>query len=63
MKGQRQVESVQALALILHGVRIGVLAHYSGGKNILTLRSAIPRFTGNAPPVVYSAAAGASGVS
>ena len=36
MKGQRQVESVQALALILHGVRIGVLAHYSGGKNILT---------------------------
>lgn len=27
MKGQRQVESVQALALILHGVRIGVLAH------------------------------------
>ncbi|CAE1142327.1 protein of unknown function [Serratia sp. Tan611] len=26
MKGQRQVESVQALALILHGVRVGVLA-------------------------------------
>ncbi|MBI3311823.1 MAG: HipA N-terminal domain-containing protein, partial [Serratia liquefaciens] len=36
MDGQRQVESVQALALILHDVRIGVLAHYSGGKNILT---------------------------
>lgn len=36
MKGQRQVESVQALALILHGVRVGVLAHYSGGRNILT---------------------------
>lgn len=36
MNGQQQVESVQALALILHHVRIGVLAHYSGGKNILT---------------------------
>ncbi|UNK27643.1 type II toxin-antitoxin system HipA family toxin [Serratia plymuthica] len=36
MNGQRQVESVQALALMLHQVRIGVLAHYSGGKNILT---------------------------
>ncbi|NLU16466.1 MAG: type II toxin-antitoxin system HipA family toxin [Serratia liquefaciens] len=36
MDGQRQVETVQALALILHDVRIGVLAHYSGGKNILT---------------------------
>ncbi|QGH60690.1 type II toxin-antitoxin system HipA family toxin [Serratia proteamaculans] len=36
MNGQRQVESVQALALVLHHVRIGVLAHYSGGKNILT---------------------------
>lgn len=36
MKGPRQVESVQALALILHGVRVGVLAHYSGGRNILT---------------------------
>ncbi|MGP2852979.1 type II toxin-antitoxin system HipA family toxin [Serratia bockelmannii] len=36
MKGLRQVESVQALALILHGVRVGVLAHYSGGRNILT---------------------------
>ncbi|CAI1917644.1 Serine/threonine-protein kinase HipA [Serratia quinivorans] len=36
MSGQRQVESVQALALVLHHVRIGVLAHYSGGKNILT---------------------------
>lgn len=36
MDGQRQVESVQALALVLHNVRIGVLAHYSGGKNILT---------------------------
>lgn len=33
MKGLRQVESVQALALILHGVRVGVLAHYSGGKH------------------------------
>lgn len=36
MDGQRQVETVQALALMLHDVRIGVLAHYSGGKNILT---------------------------
>lgn len=36
MNGQRQVESVQALALMLHQVRIGVLAHYSGDKNILT---------------------------
>ena len=36
MDGQRQVETVQALALVLHDVRIGVLAHYSGGKNILT---------------------------
>lgn len=36
MDGQRQLETVQALALILHDVRIGVLAHYSGGKNILT---------------------------
>lgn len=36
MNGQRQVESIQALALMLHQVRIGVLAHYSGGKNILT---------------------------
>ncbi|WP_254611086.1 type II toxin-antitoxin system HipA family toxin [Serratia proteamaculans] len=36
MNGQRQVESVRALALVLYHVRIGVLAHYSGGKNILT---------------------------
>ena len=36
MNGPRQVETVNALALTLHGVRIGILAHYSGGKNILT---------------------------
>lgn len=31
-----QVEVVNALSLMLHGIRVGILAHYSGGKNILT---------------------------
>ena len=26
----------EALELILHGQRIGILVHYSGGRNILT---------------------------
>ncbi|ROT96198.1 type II toxin-antitoxin system HipA family toxin [Marinobacter sp. R17] len=29
-------EAVEALAIELHGERVGVLAHYAGGKNILT---------------------------
>ncbi len=32
----RQVESVEALQLTLHGQRVGIVTHYSGGKNILT---------------------------
>ena len=32
----RQVESVEALQLTLHGQRVGFVTHYSGGKNILT---------------------------
>ncbi|MFZ1874919.1 MAG: type II toxin-antitoxin system HipA family toxin [Chania sp.] len=32
----RQIEAVNALSLTLYGTRVGVLAHYSGGKNILT---------------------------
>ncbi|RJT44870.1 hypothetical protein D6C13_09615 [Rahnella woolbedingensis] len=32
----QQTESVEALALYLHEQRIGVLAHYSGSRNILT---------------------------
>lgn len=32
----RPVESVEALRLTLHGQRIGILTHYTGGKNILT---------------------------
>lgn len=31
-----QLESVEALAVELHGERVGVLVHYAGGKNILT---------------------------
>ncbi len=31
-----RVETVEALHLSLHGHRIGIIAHYSGGKNILT---------------------------
>ena len=31
----RLVESVEALQLTLHGQRIGILTHYTGGKNIL----------------------------
>jgi len=31
-----QAESVEALELTLHGQRVGIIAHYSGGKNILT---------------------------
>ena len=29
-------ETVEALSLTLHGQRIGILTHYSGGKNILS---------------------------
>ena len=32
----RVVESVEALRLTLHGQRVGILTHYTGGKNILT---------------------------
>ena len=32
----RQVEAVEALELTLHGERVGIITHYSGGKNILT---------------------------
>ncbi len=32
----RQIESVEALKLTLHGQRVGIITHYSGGKNILT---------------------------
>ncbi len=30
------VESAEALQLTLHGQKIGILTHYTGGKNILT---------------------------
>jgi len=33
---ERRQESVEALRISLHGQTIGVLAHFSGGKNILT---------------------------
>lgn len=36
MEKLRQMEVVNALSLTLYGIRVGVLAHYSGGKNILT---------------------------
>lgn len=32
----RQAESVEALQLTLHGQKVGILTHYTGGKNILT---------------------------
>lgn len=32
----RLVESAEALQLTLHGQRVGILTHYTGGKNILT---------------------------
>ena len=32
----RQAESVEALQLTLHGRQVGILTHYTGGKNILT---------------------------
>jgi len=32
----QRIESVEALQLSLHGHRVGVIVHYSGGKNILT---------------------------
>ena len=32
----RLMESVEALQLTLHGQRLGILTHYTGGKNILT---------------------------
>ena len=32
----RQVESVEALQLTLHGRKVGILTHHTGGKNILT---------------------------
>ncbi len=31
-----QAESVEALQLTLHGQKVGILTHYTGGKNILT---------------------------
>ena len=33
---QTRSESTEALGLVLHGQRIGILVHYSGGRNILT---------------------------
>ena len=33
---KRLVESAEALQLTLHGQRVGILTHYTGGKNILT---------------------------
>lgn len=33
--GPRPTEAVEALNLVLHGQRVGVLTHYAGGKNIL----------------------------
>ena len=35
-EANRQAESVEALQLTLHGQKLGILTHYSGGKNILT---------------------------
>lgn len=32
----RQAESVEALQLTLHGQKVGILTHYTGGRNILT---------------------------
>ncbi|PML85191.1 type II toxin-antitoxin system HipA family toxin [Vibrio breoganii] len=32
----KPIEKVEGLAIHLHGVRVGVIAHYAGGKNILT---------------------------
>ena len=32
----RLVESTEALQLTLHGQRVGIITHYTGGKNILT---------------------------
>lgn len=32
----RQIESVEALQLTLHGQKVGILTHYTGGRNILS---------------------------
>ncbi|WED22795.1 type II toxin-antitoxin system HipA family toxin [Vibrio sp. JC009] len=32
----KQVEKVEGLSIELHGINVGVIAHYAGGKNILT---------------------------
>ncbi|MGI9274449.1 MAG: type II toxin-antitoxin system HipA family toxin [Endozoicomonas sp.] len=43
---QSRPEFTEALALVLHGQRIGILAHYSGGRNILTFD---PEYRGLSP--------------
>lgn len=47
----KQTESVEALALYLHDQRIGVLAHYSGSRNILTFDPAYAALSWEDKPV------------
>ena len=32
----KQIEKVEGLNIQLHGIDVAVIAHYAGGKNILT---------------------------
>lgn len=47
----KQSESVEALALYLHEQRIGILAHYSGSRNILTFDPVYSALPENERPV------------
>lgn len=41
----KQIEKVEGLSIQLHGIDVAVIAHYAGGKNILTFNpdfAAIP---------------------
>ncbi|WP_228151329.1 type II toxin-antitoxin system HipA family toxin [Tamilnaduibacter salinus] len=47
--GKRQ-EQVEALSIRLHGHQVGILAHYAGGKNILTFDPQFSALPGNRQP-------------
>lgn len=51
MAQQTRPEYTEALELVLHGLRIGILVHYSGGRNILTFDPEYRRMATGVRPV------------